>query len=129
MPRRQGRRGATFALLLAVAAASPAPAAHAAARIDPQRVVVAADGVRAVIARSPFRLTVLDARGRVVLRQVPSTRRSVRLPGVARPVSGAFGPPPPTLYAPLDLLEGGVGITQTPTSDFAGNMGAVKERG
>jgi alpha-glucosidase (family GH31 glycosyl hydrolase) len=130
MPGGRELRGAGFALSLAAGAgALAAPPVDGAVRIGSERVVVSTHGARAVIDRSPFRLAIADGRGETVLRHSPAARRPLTVPGASRSVSGAFGPPPPTLYAPLAFLVGSLRTTQMPSSIFAGNLASVHEEG
>ena len=102
-------------------------------RVGKQRIVVVAPGARAVIDRSPFRLTIRNQRGRSVLGEVSGRgAKTLNVPTAVRNVSGLGGPLAPprgALYAPLTFLVGAQEVSQTPASIFAGNLAAVKEGG
>src|SRR3954462_918859 len=101
-------RGRTIAVGLAIATALAGPSgARGAVSQDPQHVVVSTPGgVRAVVDRSPFRLSVLDASGRTVLAELPRDQAVLPVPPVTQSEFGTIGPPPPTLYGPLSFLVG-----------------------
>src|SRR3712207_2574690 len=68
MSRREGI-GALAALCAATVGLAAPAAAGAAVDVRADRVVVTGDGARAVVDRSPFRLTIQDRGGRTVLQQ------------------------------------------------------------
>ncbi|MDQ6834754.1 MAG: hypothetical protein M3016_01055 [Actinomycetota bacterium] len=97
-----------------------------------QIVVVAPGGARAVVTRSPFSLSVLDASGTPVLRSVtPASGVSLPTPIPPQPQAefGTIGSPPPAVYAPLTFLAGSQQITQTPAGQWEGTLGSVTESG
>src|SRR2546421_12078722 len=98
--RSRLRVASAFLTAAIICTAAPASA-------HPQRIVVRSPaGARAVIGRSPFRITFLDSRGHVVLREVASTPVPFLVPPVTQNEFGRVGTPPPTLYAPLSFLVG-----------------------
>ena len=122
------RRLAAVPIVVA-AAALVAPPASATVTIGARQVVVEAQGARAVIERSPFRLSVLAGR-RSALREVRAPRSgSLAIPAAERSVSGRFDPPGPALYAPLSFLVGEESVTQTPGTQLAGNLKSVRRGG
>jgi len=122
------RRLAAVPIVVA-AAALVAPPASAMVTIGARQVVVEARGARAVIERSPFRLSVFAGR-RSALREVRAPRSgSLAIPAAERSVSGRFDPPGPALYAPLSFLVGEESVTQTPGTQLAGNLKSVRRGG
>jgi len=132
MTRRLGRGRvkrrwivASACLVAAVsAAASPGPA-QSRARIGPERVIVVAPGGgRVVIARHPFRLRFVDARGRTVLREVRNRRlRARRLPETLDPEPFAVERKPDNAtYAPLSFEIGRDRHDQWSAGLWVGNM-------
>jgi alpha-glucosidase len=123
------RRGVlALAGLLAAVAAAPA---EAAVKIGSDRVVVTTPaGARAIVERSPLRISFLDASGRKVLRQVaPSGSAVAVVPPTPHVQFGMNGPPPPTLYAPLGFLVGTHQVDQFPASQWQGVLQSVTESG
>jgi alpha-glucosidase (family GH31 glycosyl hydrolase) len=115
------------AALAALCVLASAPGADARVSIGADRIVVSrAHGSRAVIDRTPMRLSFLDGRGRTVLREVvaPATAALER-PPVPRAQFGAPGPPPPTLYAPLAFTVGGASVAQTQAALWVGTLQSV----
>ncbi len=104
--------------------------------------MTAPSGAKAFIDRNPFGLTIVDATGRTVLREVAGAATPVagttlggRLdPPTAVPPSsqaefGTIGPPPPTRYAPLSFLVGSQSVSQTPAGQWEGTLSSVTESG
>src|SRR4051812_45792958 len=101
------RMRAALVIAAAIAALAAVPAG-AAVTITPDRVVVSTSaGTRAVVERSPLRISFADARGRTVLRQVaqPSGGTTI-VPPTPHVQFGMISPPPPTRYGPLGFLVG-----------------------
>jgi alpha-glucosidase len=118
--------------LLSLLILLPASAAQASAGVavgTGQITVTSPGGARAVITRAPFGLTFLDASGRTVLREAPTSG----LPAVVGPVPqaqfGTIGPPPSTMYAPLSFLVGTESVAQAPAGQWEGDLAAVTEGG
>ena len=95
-------------------------------------VITAPSGARATVDRSPFGLTVANASGHTVLREVPAPA-GLSLPTAVAPSPqlefGTIGPPPATRYAPLSFLVGSQTITQTAAGQWEGTLGSVTESG
>ncbi|MDX6582392.1 MAG: sulfoquinovosidase [Solirubrobacterales bacterium] len=114
------------AALLAATAALPGTAA-AGVRIDDARVVVSAKGgARAVIERTPLRISFQTAAHRTVLAQLPGDGSASAIrPPLARNQFGSPGPAPPTLYAPFGFTVGSRQVSQFPTYIWQGNLQSV----
>ena len=118
-----GRRGLTrlIAAVVGLTAAAPATA------VEP--IVVEGEGARALIERSPLRISFQDERGRIVLRQargsgpLPAPPLVDPLPGGADPLDG------PALYAPFQFLVGMSASTEIPATQWVGNQLAGVEGG
>ncbi|MCB0874861.1 MAG: hypothetical protein KDB46_01580 [Solirubrobacterales bacterium] len=125
----RAHRAAVAALLIACALALPG-LADARSAVGARSAVVSSAGASARIAYDPLQISFEDARGRTVLRGLTGRAgASTELPGLPRSQFGAPGPVPPTLYAPLSLLVGSVGIDQFPTFQWNGNLDSVTEAG
>src|SRR3954462_2046097 len=124
-------RGRTIAVGLAIATALAGPSgARGAVSEDAQHVVVATPGgARAVVDRSPFRLSVLDASGRTVLAEQPRDADLLPVPPTAQSQFGGISPPPPRLSGPLSFLAATAGVTQTPASQGQGTLQPVSQAG
>lgn len=117
---------ALAALLLAAAA----PPVSAAVSIGPERILLTAEGARATITRTPFRLQVEDSRGRVVLAQVePDASGVLPLPAHSQHMFGQQTDPPPALYSPLTFLVGEHNIRQFMAQQWEGNLVGVDRAG
>jgi sulfoquinovosidase len=110
-------RPALLALPAALALVVPATPAAAEVTITPDRVVVDADGARAVVDRAPFRLHFEDGAGRTVLSQVAASQRGpMPVAAVTPEPGGTSNTRPATLYAPLAFAVG----AQVPVQDRIG---------
>ncbi len=91
-----------------------------AARAVPARLVVKGDGIRAVISTRPFRLSVVDGKGRTVVNQVENTRpapfvgTTLEQPGGTDPIEDR------ALYSPFTFEVGLRATTQLPASPWIG---------
>lgn len=102
-----------------------------------QIIVTAPSGAKAVVDRNPFGLSIVDAGGRTVLREVANPGPSAPLlggpptpvPPSSQAEFGTIGPPPPTRYAPLSFLVGTQTVTQTPAGQWEGTLSSVSESG
>jgi sulfoquinovosidase len=124
-------RGRTIAVALAIATVLAGPGtARGAVSEDAQHVVVSTPGgARAVVDRSPFRLSVLDASGRTVLAEQPRSQDVLPVPPVTQSEFGTIGPPPPALYGPLSFLVGTASSMQTPGGQWEGTLQSVSQAG
>jgi len=115
---------AASALVLSLVplAAVVAPATALPAADD--SLVVDAGGARVVVERSPFRLTVTDGSGHLVLREVAhAATDTIPEPVTADPLrSGVDNQDTTTLYSPLSFMVGTEEITQYDTSEWVGNL-------
>ena len=107
-------------LVFQVAASAAAPTARRGA----DRIVVQAPRARAVVERSPFRISFSEAGGGPVLREVPNRLPgSLNTPPTADPIAPGFdNPSTPTLYSPLSFLVGTETLEQYDGSLFGGNL-------
>lgn len=123
-----GRRSVLLAVLLLVAAVAPADAA---VKIGADRVIVTTPaGARAIVTRSPLRISFADPQGRTVLRQVAPVDSAVTVvPPTPHVQFGTIGPPPPTQYAPLGFLVGSHQVDQFPGGQWQGVLQSVTESG
>ncbi len=115
----------TLAVCLAplTSVAAPAPTGAIAAQPDGP-VVVDAGGARVVMERSPFRLTVTDAEGNTVLREVahPDTD-TIAEPTTVDPLpTGGDNQDTTTLYSPLSFLVGTETVVQQLSGEWIGNL-------
>ncbi|HYP47641.1 MAG TPA: hypothetical protein VEQ61_03285, partial [Thermoleophilaceae bacterium] len=114
------RRCLTLAGALLLVGAQPAGAA---VKITATSVEVSNRGARAVVTPSPFRLSFVDPRGRVVLRQVGALARSRRLPATLDPEPfGIERRPDNAVYAPLAFEVGRERRTQWNAGLWGGNL-------
>ena len=97
--------------------------------MGPERIVVEADGATATVVRSPFRLSVSDARGATVLSELASGTDTMPAPPHAHQQFGTIGPPPPALYAPLSFLVGDHTVAQEQAHQWEGNLLTVARAG
>jgi alpha-glucosidase len=77
--------------------------------------VSAPDGSRAVVERSPVRITFFDPDGRRVLSQISSADADTgptELPGTPQNLFGLPGPAPPTAYRPFSFIVGSFTVNQ-----------------
>jgi alpha-glucosidase (family GH31 glycosyl hydrolase) len=117
------------AALALIALGAPA-AASADVTIGSEEIVVAAPGASATITRDPFQIRFADEAGRAVLAGLAGAPGASAPLGLdVRPQFAAFGPPPPTLYAPLSFLVGDTAIAQVPAHQWQGNLLSVTESG
>ncbi len=107
-------------MLVAVPSASAAPGSST----ESDRIVVEAPRARAVVERSPFRLSFSESAGRPVLREVPNRAPApLTTPSTADPIApGLDNPSTPTLYAPLSFLVGTESLQQYDGGIFGGNL-------
>ena len=119
---------AALALTLAPLAAADG-AAPAAAADGP--VVVDAGGARVVVEQSPFRLSVTDADGQPVLREVAHPDvDTVPEPVTNDPLgTGVDNQDTTTLYAPLSFLVGSETLTQRPSDEWVANLLSGRREG
>jgi hypothetical protein len=110
-------------LVAGILAAFPA-AACTRVSIARQQIVVSTGTARAVITRSPFRLGVADAPGRVVLGEVANTRPAPALePPTIDPAPPGFDNPSGSpLYAPLSFTVGAQTLVQYAGGIWGGNL-------
>ena len=129
MPRALSRASAA-AGALAVALALPA-AAPAAVEITADRVTVTGEGAGATITRKPFRLSVEDAKGQTVWREVENERPAplVEPPTVDPEQNGADTLPETSLYAPLTFTVGSERIDQFPSGTWVANLNTATRSG
>ena len=153
---RGGARLLALVALLAMPLAAPA-SAHATLRRasvqigSSQIVLTTPGGARAIVNRSPFDLTIVNAGGRPVLREStaapsptpplpvlggavgPPTGGALEPPTPVPPASqaefGTTGPPPPARYAPLSFLVGTQSVSETPAGQWEGTLSSVAESG
>ena len=118
---------ALAALLFALAALLIAPAARAAPRAP--IVVTVPGGARVVVSRDPFGLGFQNARGRTVLRELPTVGRPQVIAPIPQLEFGTIGPPPPTRYAPLGFLVGTSSLSQEPAGQWEGDLTSVTQGG
>jgi alpha-glucosidase len=127
--RRVRNALAAAIIVLAITAAAPA-AAEAQPHVGPGTIVVRSPGGASVrVTRSPFGLSFLDAAGRTVLREVPTTPLPFPVPPYTQNEFGAIGPPAPALYAPLAFLVGSQAVTQSPGGQWEGTLMSVSDAG
>lgn len=117
-----------LALTLIPLTSGGSPATGAAALDD---LVVDAGDARVVVEQSPFRLSVTDGDGNVVLRQVaPSEQASIVLPRTQDPLSpGHDNQDTLTHYAPLSFLVGTETLVQHPRSEWVANLKSGERSG
>lgn len=82
-----------------------------------------------MIARSPLRVSFVDARGRTVLQQVASPGGARLVAPVPQAEFGTQSAPPATLYAPFAFLVGSHSISQFPAGQWQGNLRSVTQGG
>jgi alpha-glucosidase len=118
------------AVAAALACLLAAPAASGATRIGPHRIVVTAPGgARAVIDRSPFRLSFGNGQRHTVLSEASGGADTQAEPPYAQNEFGQIAPAGPTLYAPLGFLVGTQQIEQEPTYQWEGTLQSVTQGG
>ncbi len=107
-------------VLSAQATAAAAPSTG----VTTGRIVVEAPRARAVVERSPFRISFSEDAGGPVLREVPNRLPgSLNTPPTADPIAPGFDNPSiPTLYAPLSFLVGTETLKQYDGGLWGGNL-------
>jgi sulfoquinovosidase len=131
--RARGRvhRAFWLALLLVSAGASAAPGgAGASVDVGSDEIVVrASDGSRAVVERSPLRISFLDSSGTRVLEQVAPNGA----PQLAAPIPesqyGTIGEPGPTRYSPFAYLVGSYDVNQVEGTQWHATLQSVVKSG
>jgi sulfoquinovosidase len=109
--------------VLAFALGPTTELAGGAVRIGTRSILVDTPAGEATVSRLPFRITIADARGRVVLRETHAASRTLRLPPPPAPLVPTYGPPlQETLYAPLEFTVGGETDTAQETGIWEGNL-------
>jgi alpha-glucosidase len=153
---RGGARLLALVAILGIPLAAPALARamlrRASVQIGSSQIVVTTPGgARAIVNRNPFGLTIVNAGGRPVLREIaaaPSPTAPLPVLGgaAAPPAGGALdpptpvpptsqaefgttGPPPPARYAPLSFLVGAQSVSETPAGQWEGTLSSVAEAG
>jgi hypothetical protein len=120
---------AGIALLIGLTACA-APAARARVSIRSQEITVSTrTGAKAVITRSPFRITFFDRRGHVVLQEASPSSAPFPVPPATQNEFGTVTPPPPVLYSPLSFLVGQQSVVQEPAGQWEGTLHSVTEGG
>ena len=124
------RRRLAIALASVAALAAFPAAVHADVRIGPSTIVVRGASGRATITRSPFRVSFADAAGRRVLRESPSTARTLTLTPPPPPLLAGYDPPlQDTLYAPLAFTVGTERTTARDSGQWSGNLREQRAHG
>ena len=125
-----GRRRSAGVAVAVVAALTLAPGAAGAVRVGSRVIVVGAAGGSALVSRSPLRIVFTDARGRVVLREIGATRRTLGLLPPPAPLVPTYGPPlQGTLYAPLEFTVGRETDVAQSRGTWAGNLASAARTG
>ena len=99
-----------------------ASTARAAVQIDADRVTVTGPDGSAVVERRPFRLTVRDAAGQPVLREVDDRAPAAAVVAADPLPTGLVDAPEPALYAPLVFTVGAERNVQYPGLFYGGNQ-------
>ena len=112
------------ALCTSVGVLAAAPAADATVSIGNSRIVITAPGIRATIARDPFRLQIGPSKGHPTLSEVAATARGPAvLPPTTDPVPpGTNASASGQLYASLAFLVGHESIAQYSGGVWGGNL-------